>query len=203
MTDWFTADLHLGHEAVASIRDMSNDEHTATIYENLVSATNSGDRLFILGDLVSGFETPEDEIQRVARLAMTMNRYNVKVHVIAGNHDCIHPKRSKAHRYLYGYSYVVDSVASAGTLKIAGQRAVLSHYPYDGDHTGEDRDIQWRARDLGAPIIHGHTHASEPVSWSRQGTLQICVSLDAWDMRPVSKDELARLIERNQKKENG
>lgn len=202
MTDWFTADLHLGHEAVAKLRGTTNDEHTFMIWNNLIRTTNRGDRLYVLGDLVSGFENPNAELDRIADLSMTLDDNGVQMHVITGNHDLVHPSRSKAGRYLFDYCNVVDSVANIGTLKIAGQRAVLSHYPYDGDHKAEDRDIQWRARDLGAPIIHGHTHASEPVSWSRQGTLQICVSLDAWDMHPVSKDELARLIERNQKKEN-
>lgn len=203
MTDWFTADLHLGHEAVAKRRGFDNStEHDYRVVSNILDRKTRGDRLFVIGDLVSGHEKPGDEIARVEKFSMVLDNCGVELHVITGNHDCVHPSRSKAHRHLFDYASVVDSLASIGTLKISGQRAVLSHYPYDGDHKAEDRDVQWRARDLGALIIHGHTHASEPVSWSRQGTLQICVSLEAWGMFPVSKDELARLIERNQKKEN-
>lgn len=86
------------------------------------------------------------------------------------------------------------SVSGSGTLKIAGTRAMLSHYPYTGDPSEVDRHTQLRLRDEGAPIIHGHTHAHEVLSRSAQGTPQVCVSLDAWGLYPASKEELARLL---------
>lgn len=196
MTDYLTADLHLGHEAVACLRGFtSSTHHDQKVIANLLDTLTCDDRLYVLGDLVSGRERPGEEIRRVEELSTILDEHGVELHVIAGNHDCIHPSRSHASRHLHDYAEVVDSVAAIGTMKIAGNRAILSHYPYDGDHKAEDRDVQWRPRDLGAPIIHGHTHAADPVSRSARGTLQVCVSLDAWGMRPVAKDALSRLIE--------
>lgn len=198
MRDFLTADLHMGHEAVAKLRGFTTaEEHDQTVWDHIRNTVPHDSRLWVLGDLVSGFDTPVVEIDTVSRFAERLDECGIELHVITGNHDCVHPSRSKAARHLRGYGRVVESVASIGTMKIAGHRCILSHYPYEGDHKAQDRDIQWRPRDMGEPIIHGHTHATAPVSWSSTGTLQICVSLDAWDLHPVPKDALAYIIGRH------
>lgn len=201
MTDYFTADLHLGHVNIAGHRGYSADHpgtvmHDDDVLDNISATLRHNDRLFILGDLTNGGIAHEDEA--LLTLSRSSAARGYEIHFIAGNHDTCHPMRSKAHRRLRDFSRNLDSVASAGSLKIAGQRALLHHFCYDGDHTGGDRFTQWRPRDEGAIIIHGHTHAAEPVSYSEAGTLQICVSLEAWDMKPVSKETLTDLINSHQ-----
>ena len=67
-----------------------------------------------------------------------------------------------------------------------GHAWLMSHYPYDGDHMAEARYDQFRLRDLGRSLFHGHTHSNERLSFSNKGTPQVNVGLDAWDLKPVS-----------------
>ena len=56
---------------------------------------------------------------------------------------------------------------------------MVSHFPYSGDHSEESRYDQWRLPDFGVPIIHGHTHSSEILSHSPNGTPQINIAWEA------------------------
>lgn len=203
MTDWYTADLHLGHDKVAHLRGFnSTAEHDKTILNNLYQAIGGGDgRLWVLGDLSVGHKHEANALNALNMLAFR-HMGAITLHLIAGNHDSVHPMSSQAHKVMDRYVRSGDnymptfaSVATMASIKIAGQRGILSHHPYDGDHTDHDRFEQWRPRDLGATIIHGHTHSTEPVSRSQRGTLQINVGLDAWNMAPVNKDTLTALVQ--------
>lgn len=203
MTDWFTADLHLGHDKVAQLRGFSSTaEHDNTILTNLHHSIGDGSgRLWILGDLSVGNKHEAAALAALNKLAFR-HMDATTLHLIAGNHDSVHPMSSQAHKVMDRYVRSGDnymptfaSVATMASIKIAGERALLSHYPYDGDHRTIDRHEQFRPRDLKATIIHGHTHAPLPISYSDRGSLQICVSLDAWGMKPVTKDTLTRLIQ--------
>lgn len=195
MTDVFTADLHLGHPTVARMRGFGTPtEHDDHALGNLEAALSPGDRLFILGDLSKGSGDPED--RALERLEELRQSTGAGLHLIAGNHDSASPHRSKWFQAAAAMSPTFASVSSAGTLKVAGTRAMLSHYPYNGDHSEVDRHTQLRLRDEGAPVIHGHTHAPSALSHSAKGTPQVCVSLDAWDLRPASKEELEKVLRR-------
>lgn len=196
MTDYFTADLHIGHGTVAHHRGFRTDhfaipEHDDTIIQNIYATTQPGDTLWILGDVTGGRESDET----IALELLSMSLPGRTLRLITGNHDSCHPMRTRSARRQEVFGQAFDTVQSQASLKIAGTRAILNHFCYDGDHVSRDRHEEWRPRDCGMPIIHGHTHASEPVSYSNQGTLQICVSLEAWDLKPVSKDTLTRLIQ--------
>ena len=54
---------------------------------------------------------------------------------------------------------VFESVMVSDQVNIQGRQIMLSHFPYRGDHehTGE-RYVQWRLRDEGLWLIHGHVH---------------------------------------------
>lgn len=193
MTDWFTADPHLGHPMPARVRGFEEvEEHDDVLLRNLREVLVPGDRLFILGDLSSGI--PDLEDRALDLLAEVRDITGARLHLLAGNHDAVHPMHAKALAGHPRFLRTFDTIAAAMTLKIEGQRAVVNHFPYDGDHSEPDRHVQWRPRDCGAPVVHGHTHATSKLSWSAAGTLQICVSLDAWGMRPATKDQLAELV---------
>lgn len=193
MPDLFTADLHLRHPAVARLRGFDTaEEHDERVLANLESDLSSGDRLFILGDLSKGSGAPED--QALGMLEVLRLLTGVELHLIAGNHDSASPHRSKWFQAAAAMHPTFSSVSSAGTLKIAGTRAMLSHYPYDGDHSEVDRHTQLRLRDEGVPVIHGHTHAPSALSHSAKGTPQVCVSLDAWNLHAVCKEELDKVL---------
>ncbi|WP_051265718.1 metallophosphoesterase family protein [Nakamurella lactea] len=50
--------------------------------------------------------------------------------------------------------------------------------------------MEYRLRDEGNWLLHGHTHSSEKVTSSRE----IHVGLDAWDLGPVEVGAVAKLM---------
>lgn len=185
-TTWFTSDLHLGHDAVAAMRGFADPgDHDAAVLDAIRSRVGPRDTLWVLGDLaLSGLTSA---LTAVAALPGAK-------HLVFGNHDGGHPMHRRSsvlhHRYLDAFA----SVQSAATRKLGGTTVLLSHFPYSGDHTEVQRYPQWRLRDCGVPVLHGHTHSSEQVSASTDGTPQIHVGLDAWGLAPVRLDDVLDLL---------
>lgn len=190
MALFFVADLHIGHRFVSELRGFVDpgihDYVLAQRWDDTV--TDKNDHVWVLGDISVGGKAA----QRKA-LEWVSERRGVK-HLVLGNHDGPFPGNRDSHKWLPEYTEVFSSVQFAARRKILGQSVVLAHLPFDGDH-GVDRYPQWRLRDLGTPILHGHTHSQEKVSYSGNGTLQIHVGVDAWDLRPVSLGEIEKLME--------
>lgn len=188
---YYTADLHLGHGKVAKIRGFqSTAEHDQTIMTSLAKALKEGDHLWILGD-ISGGKTEE---YALGALFDYQVEYGVSLHLVPGNHDSIHPMHRHSERKHRQFRTVFDSVDSMGTFRHNRDKVLLSHFPYAGDR-GEDRYPEYRLKDTGKPIVHGHTHSREQIGYSDKGSLQICVSLDAWGMKPVPKHELIKIMD--------
>ncbi len=77
---------------------------------------------------------------------------------------------------------------------------LLSHFPYVGDR-GQERYAQWRLKDEGLPLLHGHTHSAEEISYTPRinngggwPTTQMHVGLDAWNLTPVSLEQIGELL---------
>ena len=47
---------------------------------------------------------------------------------------------------------------------------------------------------MGVPLLHGHTHGKEQVTFTSKGTMQIHVGLDAWDLCPIRLSQVFRII---------
>lgn len=192
-TVWFTADLHLGHQLVAELRGYEQtDDHDTVIMSNIRTMTRPGDTIWILGDLSSGGSVGQRNA--LARLA-TLKDEGRTLHLIAGNHDSIHPLHRTALKWDEAYRDVFTSVQPFARRKIAGQRVWLSHFPWrgGGDHTEVERYDTVRLNDDGASwLMHGHTHSPEPIN---RGRRQIHVGLDAWGLKPVPMDTVAELLE--------
>lgn len=176
---WFTSDLHVGgHKRVVEARGYTDpDEHDRVLAERWDAVVRPADQVWVLGDLCIGQGAP----QRRA-LDWVSARHGVK-YLIAGNHDSCHAHRSQAHRELRRYLEVFEFVSIAATLKIAGERVLLSHFPYagpGGDHTDELRYPEWRLPDTGQWLLHGHTHTA-----IQQRGRQLHVGVDAHNLRPV------------------
>ena len=190
---YYTADLHLCHEKVAKIRGFSSThEHDEAVLKGLEEIAHSGNQIFILGDISGG----KHESDAIDQLVLATTSKNVDLHLIAGNHDSAHPMHRKytKSRMWEVPSYLFSTTDTMGTFRHNKDKVMLSHFPYTGDR-GEDRYPEYRLKDTGKPIVHGHTHSSEKVSYSDKGSLQICVSLDAWGLKPAPKHELVKLIE--------
>lgn len=183
---WFTSDLHLGHEKVATLRGFDSvAEHDRAIMDNWESVVGECDQVYVLGDLVGDTRTTDTALLKLRWLS------GVK-HLVAGNHDKVHPMNRKGYKHMEDYLQTFDSVQPFAKVKIGSRPVLLSHFPYDeeGGDRGENRHRQWRLPNLGEWLLHGHTHIEDQRVHGRQ----IHVGLDAWDLKPVSMGAITGLI---------
>jgi len=181
MTAWFTSDLHLGHRFVAQLRGFSSvDEHDEVLSDAWRKVVRHDDQIWVLGDVAVGGLTHALDL---------VDSLPGRKHLIAGNHDACHPMHRESHKYQGRYLTVFGSVQAFARRRINGREVLLSHFPYGADHSPEPRYTQYRLRNEGLPLLHGHTHAAQ-----RQSGNQIHVGVDAWGMHPVSLDVITQLL---------
>lgn len=178
---WLTSDTHLGHDKVAQIRGFEDhrehDEHLARRWDKRVC---DGDEVWVLGDLaMNGWAD---------RIAWFTQRPGIK-HLVLGNHDRAHPMHRNSHKHLRTFLAVFETVQTSASMR--NGRLLLSHFPYDGEGVTRDADkhergTQWRLRDEGVPLLHGHVHDAITVRPSLRHTPMLHVGPDAWDMAPVT-----------------
>jgi calcineurin-like phosphoesterase family protein len=191
MTVYFTSDLHFGHRLVAAHRGFGDDTaaHDQALMDRWRSVVKKDDQVWVLGDLC--LIDPEYAFGLVRRLP------GVK-HFIAGNHDPCHPMHRQAHKFQRRYLEVFDSVQPFARRRIDGQEVLLSHFPYSRDR-GEARYTQYRLPNEGKWLLHGHTHGDEKVTHlpepvAQPAVREIHVGVDAWDLTPVSLDQVVDLM---------
>lgn len=185
MTDvWFTSDLHFGHRYVAELRGFPTPEdHDHHLIQAFNARVKPSDIVWILGDLSSGGSA-------ATRHALDKLAYmNGHKRLIAGNHDPIHPMNRDAHKWANEFAREFEYVSPFARVSINGTRVMLSHFPYTADRK-EQRYGQYRLRDEGMPLIHGHLHVSSQVTSPRE----IHVGVDAWGLAPVRADEIEALL---------
>jgi calcineurin-like phosphoesterase family protein len=193
MTTWFTSDTHFYHTNIIAYQPNRQElwsemeEMNEGIIERWNSVVDPEDWVWHLGDY--------DMNGKDKALAL-LSRLNGHIGLVSGNHDKTHPLFHKnplklnyqRSRYLEaGFQFVVEFAQT----KIDGQWVNLSHFPYEGDHTEADRYDEWRLKNTGRWLIHGHTH--DPDQHAHDGK-QIHVGMDAWDMTPVSEEQIAGLM---------
>lgn len=184
MSIWFTSDLHLGHDFVARTRGFDQTaEHDDAVSDAWVAKVRAKDTVWVLGDLA--LANPTYALSVLAPLPGIKN-------LVWGNHDRGWPAHRNAHTQARPYMDVFASVQAFARRRIDGAEVMLSHFPYDGDTDGRpvDRHEQYRLRDLGLPLIHGHTHSTKFLTASERGSLQLHVGFDA-HRRMVSLEEVA------------
>lgn len=196
---WYTSDLHIGHKLVSSHRgfDVPNpefseknpivpmyvtdtdahDAHIAAEWDRLVG---KDDQVFILGDMsINGSQHMLD---------WTAARPGRK-HLIAGNHDPIHPGIDRrAGRLLPHWLLYFETIQPFGRRKLNGKSFAMSHFPYWPHDRGEPRYQQWRLPNDGLPLLHGHTHSDKVfefensfhVGWDAHGTLVPQEQVQEW-----------------------
>lgn len=180
MSVWFTSDLHFGHRFVSGLRGFdSTDEHDERLVSEWSRRVGKDDQVWVLGDLA--VSSPARALEIVRSLP------GVK-HLIAGNHDGCHPMHRDAHKQQAKYLSVFASVQAFARRRIDGAEVLLSHFPYAKDRH-EARYMQYRLRDEGAWLLHGHTHGTE-----RLEGREIHVGVDAWGLAPVPIHVIADLM---------
>lgn len=183
---YYWSDLHLGHRFVADQRGFTDvDAHDEHLINAWNSKVNKRDTIWVLGDLAAA--SP-------ARALEIIRHLNGTKHLVYGNHDYGHPGRHNAHNAHKRYLDVFDSVQSAASRTVGERSVLLSHLPYDGDsHSEYDRHTQWRLRDEGGWLIHGHVHDEFDVRGR-----QINVGVDKWLDGPASDAEITAIIDRQE-----
>lgn len=168
---YFTSDLHLGHNKkfIFQKRGFSNiEEHDTTIINNLRELENE-DILYVLGDVMFGNYQNYLEVLK----GMLFEK-----HLIIGNHDT-NTKLNQMINYK-----VFDSVNWGHGFRDQGNQYLLSHLPYILDEYNLERKHK-------IINIHGHTHSIE----KENGIGNINVAVDAWNMKPVSFEEIKKIVD--------
>lgn len=198
MTKFFTSDTHFGHKNIIAYSNRpfrDYEEMDWNIVNNWNHTVSTTDVVYHLGDVAMG---PSDRWDTILK---SLNGYKI---LVVGNHDRIFKGMSKSQndKWEEKYHEWFDEVWDNMSIGLSDNTIVnLSHFPYDGDSHDGDRYTQFRLEDRGTPLIHGHTHAEYEkmgkdarVSYSKAGTLQIHVGMDAWDYAPVSEERVIDLI---------
>lgn len=177
----YTSDLHFNHDYVARTRGFDTAaEHDLALILEINSHVTKRDHLWILGDVFMGSIT--EGLKQVAKL-------NGVKHLVIGNHDAPFPDKRRAHTATKRFLEVFESVQLHAQHRIGDQRVLLSHLPYEGDHADRpDRHTQWRLRDEGLPLLHGHVHDE----WKYSGNM-FNVGVD-YRIKPYSQDEVAEWL---------
>ncbi|MEI7058633.1 metallophosphoesterase [Nocardioides sp. CCNWLW239] len=197
MTTWFTSDLHFGHARLLELSPVRGAAFTtvAEMNEGLIANWNSvvaaEDTVWVLGDF--------DMHGKAASLALLPRLKGTKI-LVSGNHDAcwagVRDGWKHRSRYLEaGFAAVMDfAVTKLPPLgpEASATRVLLSHFPYAGDSHDEDRHAQFRLRDEGVPLLHGHVHEAFRERRTSEGTWGINVGVDHWGFCPVSAETLAR-----------
>lgn len=186
MTDvFFTSDPHLGHGFVAKLRKFDSAEaHDEQYVQDWNAKVTKRDTTWVLGDVT---------LKNIEAVAPTLRRLNGTKRLVLGNHDRAHPVFRRHYNELRKYLAFFESVELFSRTRINGHEVLMSHFPYNGEggqRSGEDRYTQYRLRDEGVPLLHGHTHDEKQItSRSANGTPMYHVGWDA-HAEPISYQEI-------------
>ncbi|HUK71381.1 MAG TPA: metallophosphoesterase family protein [Streptosporangiaceae bacterium] len=195
---WFTSDTHFRHKMVAGLRGFETPEaHDYEIVRRWNAAVRPEDAVWHLGDV--GMGKTDDAFWAC------VDALNGTKHLITGNHDAAWPGHRDSHKRQREWLDHFASVQALARRRIGEHHVLLSHFPYQGDHTEVDRCGQYRLRDLGMWLLHGHTHSKERRGPFHPGIAmlgaepqpvmrQLHVGLDAWDLTPVPLHVVEREI---------
>lgn len=184
---FFTSDQHFDHTGIIThcSRPFA-DKHEMNEYMIKVwnSVVGPFDIVYHLGD----FSLSDKVVPKI------LPRLNGTKYLVPGNHDRCFPARPTwtAKYEEYGFKAILP-IHYKLTLRDGfwfnpEYEVVLSHIPYTSDQY-DQRYPQYRPADEGKWLLHGHVHQH----WKVNGR-QINVGVDVWDYRPVSEQEIVKLI---------
>lgn len=187
---YFTSDLHIFHANVikycarpfASVEEMNE-----MLVKNWNDVVGPEDEVYCLGDFSMAFRPVETFTPRL----------NGKKHLVPGNHDFCHSyhkkSRNEENRKKWIKTYEDNGwivLPEQTTLDIPGVAVVnMCHHPYEFMHPGDDKYEKWRPKDDGRWLLCGHVHEK----WKVIGRM-INVGVDQWGFKPVSAEEIGKII---------
>jgi calcineurin-like phosphoesterase family protein len=192
---WFTSDWHLGHGRICELANRPFDD-TRTMNHWLIESANRDthplDTLIFLGDAAMG---------TMAETLPLFKQVHCRLVLKPGNHDRCSPLyegytgkppekvAALVAEWTARYEEVGFEVTDHNSFSNNDYDVWMSHFPYEGDRTAEDRFVAARPKDKGEWLLHGHTHGL----WRQRGK-QIDVGVDAWAGRLVSQNMIAGMI---------
>lgn len=183
---FFTSDTHFSHEFVAQTRGfVSAEEHDARVVRAWNSVVSKRDTVWHLGDVGMG---------SIKRFRDTLDQLNGTIHLITGNHDeCAPGVFRKSHNKQRQWLHHFESIQQFQRFKYQDIEFLASHFPYHGE--GErhlpERYPEYRLRDIGLPLVHGHIHSLAARSLSRPR--EVHVGWDAWG-QPVPLEWILEVV---------
>lgn len=178
----FTSDTHIGHLLVARKRGFETvEEHDTAIITRWNEEVQDDDLVLLAGDAVMGTRR------------LTLPKFKLmKGHkiLIAGNHDDCWPGHNNGWTRMRAYLEVFEYIQPFMRITIDGQSVLISHFPYENDSTQTPRFTQFRLRDEGNWLLHGHTHSTT----RRTSDREIHIGMDAWGLRPVSEGRIIGMM---------
>ena len=162
---YFTADLHLGHNAIIYMQNRpfdSVEKMNEQLIKNINSFVSNNDTLYILGDLCHRLTVEEAN--------KLIKKINGKKILIKGNHD----KEFDENLFAGIYDYL--------EINVEDRDFILMHYPLRS----------WNKMRKGSIQLHGHIHASEEYNINNllNGIYQYDVGVDANNYYPVSAKQI-------------
>lgn len=178
----FTSDTHIGHLHVAHVRGFTTvEEHDTAVIRNWNEEVAPDDQVFLAGDAAMG----------VRRLTLPLFRQmNGRKILIAGNHDDPWPGHANALARMGPYLEIFEFIQPYLRVSIDGKTVLISHFPYEADHLDPPRFMQYRLRDEGNWLLHGHTHSTT----RRTSAREVHIGLDAWGLRPVAEHRIIGMM---------
>jgi len=188
MKRYWTSDIHFGHLNIIKYCDRpfgDPEDMNAQIIERWNEVVQPDDAVMVLGDVALG---------KIRETLPLVGKLNGTKYLVPGNHDRCWP----GHK---GFTTWNDKYLEAGFARILPVQEVahigpkrtevlICHFPYHGDSHEDDRYTEWRPKDFGMPLLHGHVHDT----WLHNAN-QFNVGLDVHDYRPVAEDEIAEWLE--------
>lgn len=172
--------MHFGHRLMTRLRGFGEDvsAHDEHIVNKWNSVITPDDEVWILGDLT---------LKHPNQIADLFYRLNGRKKIVLGNHDKAHPLNRGYEKVFEDTLHMFSYMGTSASIRVDGTMILMSHFPYSGDHTREDRHNQWRLNDEGLFLLHGHTHKEE----RQESDHMLHVGWDSWG-RPVSESEVMR-----------
>ncbi|MCL2424927.1 MAG: metallophosphoesterase family protein [Oscillospiraceae bacterium] len=181
MANFFTADLHFGHEAIIGFCDRPFENITKmnkVLIDNWNSRIRNDDHVYIVGDLYYGGRDGAgvDEAIKIVK------ELNGILHLVAGNHDFPYLKNME-------YHYLFADVDQIRYLKHGEDSIFLCHYPM----------AEWSGYFRGSWHIYGHIHNAKNTAYDymRNQERALNAGVDICDFMPVTFDELKMYNERS------
>jgi len=202
---YLTSDLHIFHTNVIRYCNRpfnTVEEMNEALVANWNFVVDVDDSVYCLGDFSMAARPVETFTKRL----------NGIKYLVPGNHDFCHSyhkksrtpeNRAKWIKFYQDNGWIV--LPEQTTLEVPGLGTLnMCHMPYESYNSGsdekqfDDKYKKWRPVDDGRILLCGHVHEKWKTKKTDKETLMINVGVDVNNHKPVSLDQIAELIKKEQ-----